>query len=545
MKKKNLHKPGAVALSCMLLAGSVLAGCSGGGKEGNQPAGSASPAAPAKEVSYPASLVYWSALNGNVSATMKSNNEIAAYKKLEEITGTKVEFQHPPTGQEKDAFNLMVASNKLPDVVEYNWINVPAGPDKAIKDKTIIRLNELIEQHAPNLSKLLKEKPEIRKMITTDEGNIFVFPFIRGDEYLMTYNGLGIRKDWLDKLGLAVPETIDDWYTVLKAFKEKDPNGNGKADEIPLLIDDKNVELAFNNPFIGAWGITFDFYQENGKVKYGPMQPQFKEFLATMAKWYKEGLIDKDYVSTDNKLKDAKVTNDQLGALTLYSGSGIGKYIPMMTPKNPQFKLVGVPSAVLKKGEKPQIGQKEAAFTGIGAAVTGTNKNPAETVKWLDYKYGQEGHMLFNFGIEGESYKMVNNYPTYTDKIMKNPNNLPIAQAMAQYALASFSGPFVQDRRYMEQFAVLPEQKEAIDVWMKASNEKLLPFTSPTAEESTRFASIMNDVNTQFDEVFNRIIMGAESIDGYDKFISRIQSMGIEEAIKLKQAALDRYNSRK
>lgn len=545
MMKQKLKKTVCTSLALAVMAG-VTWGC-GGGDEAAAPArnspGQSQPAA--AELGYPKSLTYWSALNTNVSATMKSNAEIGAYKKLEEITGTKVEFQHPPAGQEKDAFNLMIATNKLPDVIEYNWSNVPAGPDKAIKDKTIIRLNELIEQHAPNLSKYLKDNPEVKKLITTDEGNIFVFPFVRGSEYLTTFNGMAIRKDWLDKVGLPVPETIEEWHTVLKAFKEKDPNGNGKADEIPLLIDDKGTELAFNNVFVGAWGITADFYQDKGVVKYGPLQPEFKEYVATMTQWYKEGLIDKDYVSTDSKLKDAKVTNDQLGALAMYSGSGIGKYMPLMTPKNPDFKLVGAPSAVLKKGDKPQISQKESPFTGIGAAITGSNANPAEAVKWLDYKYGQEGHLLFNFGIDGVSYTMKNNYPTYTDEVMKNPNNLPISQAMSKYALAAFSGPFIQDPRYMEQFAVLPEQKEAIEIWMNASNEKLLPFLSPTAEESTRFASIMNDVNTQFDEAVNRIIMGADSIDSYDKFVSRIKSMGIEEAVKLRQAALDRYNNRK
>ncbi len=258
----------------------------------------------------------------------------------------------------------------------------------------------------------------------------------------------------------------------------------------------------------------------------------------------KEGLIDKDYAATDPKLQDSKVTNSQLGSVPLLVGGGVGRYMDLMRDKDPKFKLAGAPYPVLKTGDKPELGQKEAPFSGIGAAITTSAKNPEEIVKWLDYKYGQEGHMLFNFGIEGESYALTDGYPKYTDKILKNPDKLPIAQAMGQYILAMGNGPFVQDRRYMEQYAGLPEQQKAIETWMNAKNEKWLPVLTQTAEESARFNSIMNDVNTYFNETINKLIMGIEPLDNFDKFVGTLKSMKIEDAIKLRQAALDRYNKR-
>ena len=176
--------------------------------------------------------------------------------------------------------------------------------------------------------------------------------------------------------------------------------------------------------------------------------------------------------------------------------------------------------------------------------MTKANKFPAETVKWLDYKYGEEGHMLFNFGVEGVSYEMKDGYPTYTDEVMKNPDGLSITQAMSKYNLASYSGPFVQDRRYIEQYSALPQQKAAIETWMNAENDRLMPIISPTAEESTRYASIMNDINTYYEEMVNKFIMGVEPISGFDQFVQTVQGMGIEEALQIQQAALDRFNSR-
>ncbi|MGG4107021.1 ABC transporter substrate-binding protein [Paenibacillus lautus] len=542
--KTNRKRVARLAIFMLIVA--MIAGCSGKGSGAEKPAGEkgkeGTGVAASGETGYPGQLTYWVSLNGNASATMQDMNGIAAYQELEKTTGTKVKFQHPPAGQEADAFNIMVSSGNLPDVVEYGWANVSGGPDKAISDGSIIRLNELIEEHAPNVSKLLNEHPEYKKLITTDGGNIYVFPFIRGDEYLLTFNGLIIRQDWLDQLKLSVPETIDEWYEVLKAFKTMDPNGNGQADEIPLLLDMDMT--AINHAFVGAWGITTGFYQVDGKVKYGPIQPEFKSYLETMSKWYAEGLIDQDYAATDSTLKDAKVTNNQVGAFSGYMGSSLGRYSELMLKSNPNVDLVGAPNVVLKKGDTPILGQKDSPFNGFGAAITKANKFPAETVKWLDYKYGEEGHMLFNFGVEGVSYDMKDGYPTYTDEVMKNPDGLSITQALSKYNLASYSGPFVQDRRYIEQYSALPQQKAAIETWMKAENDRLMPIISPTAEESTRYASIMNDINTYYEEMVNKFIMGVEPISGFDQFVQTVQGMGIEEALQIQQAALDRFNSR-
>ncbi|GFZ90805.1 sugar ABC transporter permease [Paenibacillus marchantiophytorum] len=531
----------------------LLAGCSSETAKPSPAAtgtstGAASSAVP--EVKYPTSFKYWVPMNGNAAAVMKNYNEMAAYKEIEKKTGTKVEFQHPPTGQEKDQFNIMLASNSLPDVIEYNFASgmgqsTAQSPDSLIKGKQILRLNELIEKNAPHLTKVLKDHPEFRKMITTDEGNIYVMPFLLGDEQLSVVNGPIFRQDWLDKLGLKVPTTIPEWETVLTAFRDKDPNGNGKKDEIPFYMN-LSGDFDTNNLLVGAWGITTDFYNDKGKVKYGPIQPEYKEFLATLARWYKAGLIDKDYASiTDAKLKDAKITNSQVGAYSGYAGSGLGRYLSLVQPTTPSFSLVGAPYPKLKEGAAASLGQYTMPFTGYGAAVSTQAKNPDQIIKWLDYKYSQEGALLMNFGIEGESYKMENGYPKYTDLIMNNPDKLPITQAMAKYFQASWSGPFVQDKRYIEQYYTIPAQRDAQKAWTAADHTKQMPGISLTADESTKTASIMNDVKTYRDEMFNKFVMNGEPIENFDKYVQTMKGMGIEEAIKARQAGLDRFNTRK
>ncbi|MFD2614420.1 extracellular solute-binding protein [Paenibacillus gansuensis] len=527
-----------LTLAVVLTGTALLSGCSNSGSGTKEPEASET-AAEEKKLT---NLTYWTGMAGQAAVTMKSYGEMEVYKEIEKETGVKVEFQHPPQGQDAEQFNLMLTSGKLPDIIEYHWTSFPGGPQKAIKDGKIIKLNELIDQHAPNLKKILDTHPEWQKQVITDDGSIVAFPFLRGDKLLQVYKGVALRKDWLDKLGLQMPTTIDEWHTVLKALKEQDPNGNGKADEIPIIITLE--ELNGSHAFIGAFGITNGFFQEDGKVKFGPIEPQFKEFLTLMNKWYKEGLLDKDYAATDAKMLDAKITGNQIGAAIMNTGGGIGKFMGLMAGKDTNFKLYPAPYPTLAKGEKPQLGQRDFAFNGRGAAISTSNKNPVETVKWLDLAYSEKGQMLFNFGKEGVSYKLENGYPKYTEVITKNPEGLPMQQAMAQHNRAGWDGPFVQDVRYIEQYAVLPEQQQSLKVWAEPNNEKLMPLVTPTKEESSQFASLMADINTYKDEMFHKFVMGNEPLSNFDKYVETLKSMGIEEALKIQQAALERYNNR-
>jgi putative aldouronate transport system substrate-binding protein len=294
----------------------------------------------------------------------------------------------------------------------------------------------------------------------------------------------------------------------------------------------------------GAWGIAAEFYQADGQVKFGMIQPEFKEFVETMHRWYKNGLIDQDFAITNRELQDARMTNHELGTVHSWAGSGLGAYLNLMKD-DPEFQLIGVQPPSLRKGEISPLGQVGNRFVPTYiAAVTTKAAEPEKIVRWLDFAYGPEGHMLFNFGVEGLTYEMVDGYPKYTDLILNNPDGLPVAQAMASHFRASWGGPFVQDMRYYEQYASSEAQKEAIANWAKAKNDIAMPTVTLTAEESETLARIMSDVNTYADEMVIKMIMGAEPIDKFDQFVNTLIQFGVEDAVAVQQAALDRYNNR-
>ncbi|MBP1966472.1 extracellular solute-binding protein [Paenibacillus aceris] len=488
-------------------------------------------------------LTYWGELNGNLTGVKTTHSDVPFFQDWQKKTGVPLKFTAPPTGQTKEALNVMLASGDLPDMIEYNFLSdFPGGPEKAIKDGYILKLNDLIDKYAPNLKKYLKEHPEVDKMVKTDNGSYYAFPFIRGDEYLQVFQGPIIRKDWLDELGLPVPETIDEWTTTLKAFKEK----KGAAAPLSFISKPRFFNESYNGAFLGAFGINRGFYLENGEIKFGPAEKGFKEYLSLFNSWYKDGLLDKNIATVDTKALDGSFASGGTGASIGNAGGGIGKWQPLVQAKDPKAQLVAAPYPVLKKGDTPKFGQKDKPYSSGGiVAITSKAKDPELATRLLDYGYSEEGRMFFNFGTEGVSYKMENDYPKYTDLLMKNPDKLAPAQAMSMYVRGSYNGPFIQDKRYAEQFFTMPSQRDAVNVWKKTDADKYsLPPLTPTPEESSEYAKIMNDINTLVDEMTLKIILGNEPASQYESYIAKMKSLNLDRAIAIQKAALERYNKR-
>ena len=510
-----------VALAMCAVTMLTAAGCTGGKKNASN--------------SGEQKLTYWKPLTANISVSAKNYGELPYAQELMKRTGIEVEYIHPAMGQAGERFNLMIASNEMPDIVEYYWSYFPGGPDKAIQDKNIIALNDVIDKHAPNLKKLLKENPDVDRQAKTDKGFYFNFPAVTSERELRTSGGLIIRKDWLDDLGLEMPETIDEWYIVLKAFKEK------KGAKAPLCI---GTDAPTNGAFVGAYGILYNYYLDNdGKIKYGPAENAYKEFLKTMNKWYNEGLFDNNFSTNDAQTITANMLNGTSGVS--YGGLG-GSICAWMSAKkdDEDYDLAGAKYPVLNKGDKPLFGQC-GVIVGDACAITTSCKNVELAAKFLDYGYSEEGHMLNNFGIEGTSYEMKDGYPEYTELIMNNPDGLSMAAALTKYSRAGATGPFAQDKRYLEQYAGTERQQNAWKNWLDTDAEKyVLPNLYILDEDKEEYATITNSINTYVNEMYVKFISGVEPIDNFDKYIANLKKMGIDKVIAMKERAYQNYLKR-
>ncbi len=490
-----------------------------------------------------ASIKYW--VRNYANAYVDSYSQIAAFQKLQEITGVDIEFIHPVVGQESEQFNVMIASGDYPDVVEFNWGAYQGGMIKAISDNVIITVDQYInDKTMPNFNALLNERDDYRKALKNSDGTISVFPHFSESIEINPYIGPTIRKDWLDKLGLSMPETIDDWYNVLKAFKERDPNGNGQQDEVPLT-DDTNWAFKF---LAAGFGVNFGLQLDNnGKVEFSGISDNYREYLQTMNKWYSEGLIDREYSAQTRKNVDYKMTSDISGAYVGFTGSQMGKYIAARAGDE-NYKLVAAPWPKRDKNSPRYCGYDNMIrlmTSGSGAAITSKNKYVEQTLKMFDYLYSKEGQALINYGIEGESYTVENGEYKYTDKIMHDPSGKDPVAAMAPYAIPIWGVlPSVMlNDAYDKISRSYEEQSDAAKTWIDADMSHLLPTLSFTAEESEIISTCLADVTTCCNEYSAKYIMGLESFDSWNTYVDKVKSMGVDKVVAAYQAAYDRYLS--
>lgn len=466
-------------------------------------------------------LTYWCSLPSQVSSVVSNFGETPFAQSLREATGIEVEYVHPAQGQE-NALDLLIASGDMPDMVFSQWFM--KNPQSCIDKGIIYNLDEFVDDYAPNLKKYLDENPNVKKDVVTDAKNVYVFPFVRGEKSLCAVSGFMMRADWLKDAGLSVPKTIDDWDKVLAAFKEK-----------------CNVPFATNryDMLAGGFGAFPAEYLKDGKIKYGPMEPEYRDMLAKLSEWYQKGYIDKSFAIADAKLVDSNMLNGESGITFGTGGSKMGTYLA--SGKGSGYDLVAVPYPAERADEKSKYSGIEWQYTTLGAAITKNCKNPALAARYLDYGYTEEGHMLYNFGKEGESYTMVDGYPKYADKLLDSTDGTPVAQKLTMNCLGAESGPFIQDRRYIEQYYGTDRQRDAIVQW--ADNDYYdykIPHLLMTTEENAECSEIMTEIETYVNEYFNKTIIGKSSIDEFDSFVEKLKSMGIERALEIRQAAYDR-----
>lgn len=502
-------------------------------------------------------LTYWASLDSRHARTHTSLSEIMYVKEICKATGIDVDFIHPAAGSTgTEAFQILMASGEYPDMIEYEWGNYAGGPDSAIRDGVIIALNDYLEDYAPNYYDYMegnkgKEAGGIYKaQAMSSKGNYYGFHKISLSNY-RGYSGIFIRKDLLDKWGLDIPVTIDDWENVFKVAKE-----NGI--KYPFVSNNGLDVLGSSSLFSGAWEVGKGFYLDNDEVKFGPNEPALKAYVAKMAEWMKKGYLDPDYVTNTYAEMEAYITNGTSIASAGYIGSHLGRIIPAMQERDPNFNIVACPFPVMKEGDTPwfQSISPDVAPGGIVAVSVQCGENNEdrykEAVKWLDYCYSEEGAILRNFGIEGDTYTLENDddgnvHYVYTDKITKaqvdGANSVEDAMFYFVAPGGNLSG-MVEHPDYFEGFYPYSQQKEALKIWnanLDEARKHVIPPIVFTDEEAERIAQIEASEKDNFIAAISNIILGKASIDTYDAAVAKAKKNGYDEIHEFYKAAYARY----
>ena len=267
-----------------------------------------------------------------------------------------------------------------------------------------------------------------------------------------------------------------------------------------------------------------------------------------MNQWYSEGLIDPEFATTDKKQYAAKIQNQQAGSWSGSINRAVGDNIAAVRTTDESFSCVGINAPKKDENSVAYMPQSDSLMKlGEAAIITTSCQNPQAAARLLDYCYSEEGQTLLNWGIEGESYEIVDGEKQFTDNIMNPGEGLVPKSAILLYAMPANGNPKVMDFDAASKIQyTYQESYDSIDNWMKADTSLMIhPNTLYTAEESSQIASIINECTTYHDEMVLKFIIGTENIDEkFDSFVEEFQKMNVEEAVKLTQDAVDRMNAK-
>lgn len=450
--------------------------------------------------------------------------EMPVFQDYEKLSNVKVEFIEAPTDGFQEKKNLLFASNELPDALFRSGLS----PLEAVRYGSagqLIPLEGLIDEYAPNLKKLMEEYPEIRAGITTPEGHIYAIPGIVTLGAART-DKKWINQMWLEKLNLEVPETTDELYDVLLAFRDGDPNGNGKQDEIPMTA---RVGLAIVAAMSGSFGLDtqlgYNINIENDKVSIWMGSDKNKEMLMYLNKLYKEKLLDPEIFSHTEAQYLAK------------QGSGNTGFFFDQTNNNflsIQDQYTGIAPPAGPGGDRMQSQALPIARDFGAFAITSINKYPEVTMRWIDYFYSDEGSTLLRFGREGEHYELKDGIPYYTEDFLKDITNqakiTPYAGGGAPHLISEQVASFINPPQ-------VQEAQQQLDPFMPKVRYAAPMFDEQTAQQVN---ILRNDIDKYYEEQSTKFIVGALSFDKWGEFQSTLQKMKIGELEKLYQDAYDK-----
>ena len=435
---------------------------------------------------------------------------------------------------EEEAFNLMMSSGNLADIIGY----VDASSlEKLGRDGGMIPLNDLIKEHAPNIQKVLDEDARFRQTAYSLDGNIYQIP---KNQELKAAEFWWIRQDWLDKLNLKAPTTVDELHDVLYAFRNEDPNGNGLKDEIPLFD-----RAGWKQPdeYLYLWDTSLEFYPRDGKMKYEPLEENFKTGVSNMIKWYQEGLIDPEIFTRGASSRDTLLGGD-LGGCT-HDWVSTANYNSTLQETIPGFQMVAIAPPADQNGV---VKERVSRYPGVGWGISSQCKDPVTVIKFMDYFFTEEGSDLMSWGIEGDTFtRDADGSKHFTDTVLQSELT-PIGYLRsigAQYRIG-----MCQDGDY--EYATMKEDGieanklyNGHDEWF---DDSLPPYLDGkmalkyTSDDETEYKNIMASIKPYVDEKFQSWILGVNDFDSeYDTFIKELKARGIDRALEINQKAYDTF----
>ena len=461
------------------------------------------------------------------------------FTEWQKATGISIKWQPVPSSSLGEKINLMLSADEAPDIY--------IGPRNTIKQfgaEASLPLDDLIAQHAPNYAALLKQYPDDAKDLRAPDGKMYAMVGRNNNVYM----GWMYRKDLADKLNITKFDTVDDWYNYMVAVKKDDPKTHG--------VGIYGNVLGVVQSLKGAYGIKGNgnnwMVQTDGKWANASITPQAKEAVATVAKWYQEGLIDPDMISMVEWEQGKEKWINGTSVVGPNDYLAVDSYELQVREQTPDSKydIVAVPPPTGPGGQAEL--SNFTGFAGFGYALGKKCQNPEAAVKFIDYIFSEEGLKLYSLGVEGMTYSKTGDkyafLPETKAEVEKTVKEGGMEIGVALWKLYGIGFPFFSTKAFPAPppydsatigFTVSEEMAAAQTMGGQHQEVKVAP-PSFTQEEQDELTQLNADMKTYQEETWIGMIKGDTSLDKWDDYVNQMKSLQAERVVEIWNTAAAR-----
>ncbi|MBQ8815642.1 MAG: extracellular solute-binding protein [Lachnospiraceae bacterium] len=481
---------------------------------------------------------------------------------LEEKFNVDIIWEEYANDAWKNQFSLMLTTDNLPDMILGANLDKNAVNDYGA-DGYFLNIMDYID-YMPNLKGWLNDETYANwaKYQMTDDGAIYglqrVFPSRIG---VATEMNTWINNEWLENVNMEVPQTLDELYEVLKAFKEQDANGNGDpTDEIPLCMQiDVNGARGWRTQpiLLSAYGFVtnkqnlISYVDETGTVGVAETTEEYKEYLKFMNKLYKEGLMEPNAFIITNEERVDKTINDKYGVFSDYSGLVTATGGTVEGNPFEKYSLIGALTSEYN-GELVHPFGNCGYSSGSRTYISAKTEHPELICQIIDFFYADENQIAAEFGEEGVTFEYVedafgNKVPNYIGDYkgatVKLDEQFNMIRTSAVNRVVEAADDATLDAMISDE-AMLYSSQAQFEKELRRMDKLVYPFPDLVypADDNTRRAALESDLTNVIISYKASFILGELDVEeNWEKFQSDLEAAGMQEYIKIQTNAYNTF----
>ena len=458
--------------------------------------------------------------------------EMRLWDALAEKTGIRMNFIWAPNSNYDEKVNTVLASNDVPDAV------FGATTSLLLNQEAIIPLDDLLEEYCPNFLALLNEE-DYASLRNPDDGHIYFIPYVM--DFPPSMSNL-IRTDWVEKAGMDMPETWDDWMEYWCWVRDNDANGNGDAaDEIPLVLADTTYLLKLTQWFDIKGNNNYFATTADGDLVGLFEHENFRDYLETMAQLYAEGILDKEFVSRNETYKT--ILDTSIAGSTYYFAERANLTTATLRDTegaagNEALKFVAPPT-FYEDGTGLVEARTKLQNNGLCITVAASEETAKNILTFFNYCFSKEGSELMNYGVEGEHCTVVDGKYVLNDAILAGGFTEARKEGIIPSVIAfnfmgeSYMQILTGGKSYEE---MTPNMQYFYDALY--NNEPYFFATIPifTTESYVKYGG---ELGSKLTSIFAQCVVGEISVDDFFAQYENIKAQGWQDVLDEQIAAYD------